>query len=147
MKARIFLTTFLLLAVTTLPPTQIASGLDCKTVNRYLQTIEKNGKTNHKAFENAFNTFQKNRFSDASYWRAFKLKYALVKSDVESGQYATRNARCFTANQVSFINSYLRDRREILDALTPYLSQPPNREWIYSGYAGYVSLNYSLKGF
>ncbi len=108
--------------------------------------VEKNGKTNHKAFENAFNVFQKNRFSDAAYWRAFKLKYSLVKSDVDSGQYAIRNAGCFNSNQISFINSYLRDRKGMLDALAPYLSQSPNREWIYSGYAGYVSLNYSLKG-
>lgn len=124
-----------------------ATALDCKSVSKSLQAEEKLGKATHKAFMAAFLTFQKNRFNEATYWKAFKLKYSLVKSDVKSGELASINAYCFNATQVSFINSYTRDRKKMLSDLTEYLSNPPNTEWIYSGYAGYVSLNYSLKGY
>lgn len=118
---------------------------NCKVVTNALQAEERYGKLTHSKFLKSFLKFQKNKSNSAIYWEAFNHKYSVVKSDIKSGNIAASNPACFNANQNSYINQYVRNRTEILTALNPYMSQPVNRDWQYSGYAAYTSLISSLK--
>lgn len=129
----------------TFPLSSTFGASNCKVVINALQAEEKYGKLNHSKFLKSFLKFQKNKFNSALYWEAFNQKYSVVKSDIKSGTIAASNPACFNTNQNSYIFQYVRNRTEMLSTLTPYLSQPVNRDWQYSGYAAYTSLISSLK--
>lgn len=129
----------------TIPLSSTFGASNCKVVINALQAEERYGKSTHSKFLKSFLKFQKKKSNSAFYWEAFNQKYSVVKSDVKSGNIAASNPACFNANQNSYVNQYVRNRTEMLTALTPYLSQPVNRDWQYSGYAAYTSLISSLK--
>ena len=118
---------------------------NCKAVTNALQAEERYGKLTHSKFLKSFLQFQKSKTNSTLYWQAFNQKYSVIKSDVKSGNIAASNPTCFNASQNSYINQYVQNRTEMLTSLTPYLSQPVNRDWQYSGYAAYVSLISTLK--
>ena len=125
-------------------PMTSAHANSCKQVTRTLDSEAKFGKRTHQEFIEAFLSYQKNKSSDSLYWRAFNLKYELAKSDLRSANVALSRTSCFSSGQIVFIRDYYMSRKQFIDGLTPYLSQPPNKSWKYSGYAGYVSLKESL---
>ena len=120
------------------------NALDCKKVNSVMKNEERYGSGTHKKFMDAFIAFQKQKSNDRLYWRALSLKIDVIKSDIRMGRVAFDNPNCFNRLQNETIRYWLESRNKFLADVSAYLTQPVNREWRYSGYAGYVPLTKEL---
>lgn len=116
------------------------NALDCKKVISVMKSEEKYGSSTHKKFMDAFIAFQKQKSNDRLYWKALNLKVNVIKSDIRMGKVAFDNPTCFNRSQNSTIKYWLESRNTFLADVSANLTQPVNREWRYSGYAGYVPL-------